>query len=91
MPGGVVKHCRVPWLQVLCGMDRLLALGCRCGLRLQCHATTRGEATAAVVGSVVRAWLARWHAADPGLHYVVADEATEEEAFLTKWVPHALA
>ena len=73
-------------MQVLCGMDRLLALGRRCGLHLQCHATASGEATAAVVGSVAAAWLARWQAADPGLHYSVADEPSEQESFLTRWV-----
>ena len=67
-------------------MDRLLALGRRCGLHLQCHASASGEATAAVVGTVVSVWLARWQAADPGLHYSVADETSEEEAFLTRWV-----
>jgi hypothetical protein len=72
-------------VQVLCGMDRLLALGRRCGLHLLCHATATGEATAAVVASVAAAWLARWQAADPGLHYSVADEPSEEEAFLTRW------
>lgn len=71
--------------QVLCGTDRLLALGRRCGLHLQCHATTSGESSAAVVGSVARAWLARWQAADPGLHYSVAEAPPEEESLLTRW------
>ncbi|KAL4448291.1 hypothetical protein ABPG75_005510 [Micractinium tetrahymenae] len=80
--------------QVLCGTERLLALGRRCGLRLQCHATTSTEATAAVVGSVARAWLAQWRSSDPGLQYAVAEEPPEEEAFLTRFYsvnPHTAA
>ncbi len=69
---------------MLCGTDRLLALGKRCGLHLQCHATTGGEASAAVVTAVARAWLAQWQAADPGMHYAVSEAASGEEAFLTR-------
>jgi hypothetical protein len=72
--------------QVLCGVDRLLALGRGRGLHLQVHATTSGEGTAAVVASVLRAGLASWQAADPTPHYAVADEPGEEESFLTRQV-----
>lgn len=72
--------------QVLCGTERLLALGRRAGLRLQCHATTSAASTAAVVDSVARAWLAKWQASGPGMQYAVAEAPTEEEAFLTRWV-----
>ena len=90
-----VLHCQLPTLhrplpQVLCGTERLLALGRRCGLQLQCHATTSAAGTAAVVDSVARAWLAKWQAGGPGQQYAVAEEATEEEAFLTRWVAAGL-
>ncbi len=71
-------------MQVLCGTERLLALGRRYGLRLQCHATASTEATAAVVGSVARAWLERWRSTDPGLHFTVSEQPSEEESFLTR-------
>lgn len=71
-------------VQVLCGTERLLAVGRQCGLRLQCHATASTEATAAVVSSVARAWLEQWRSSDPGLHYAVAEQPTEEESFLTR-------
>lgn len=70
---------------MLCGTERLLALGRRVGLRLQCHATTSVAGTAAVVGSVSQAWLAKWQAGGPGVQYAVAEAPTEEEAFLTRW------
>ncbi|PRW45191.1 hypothetical protein C2E21_6279 [Chlorella sorokiniana] len=78
--------------QVLCGTERLLALGRRAGLRLQCHATTSAAGTAAVVDSVARAWLAKWQAGGPGMQYAVAEAPTEEEAFLTRFYslnPHS--
>jgi hypothetical protein len=71
--------------QVLNGTVRLLALGRRCGLHLQCHATASAAASAAVVAGVASAWLARWRAAAPGLQYAVAEAPTEEETFLTRW------
>lgn len=80
-------HLRPPppsSLQVLCGMGQLQALGQRHGLHLQCHTSTSIETTAAVVSSVAQAWLARWQATDPGLHYAVPEVPSEEEAFLTR-------
>lgn len=85
-PSNCRHVCMPPCPQVLCGTERLLSLGCRAGLHLQCHATTSAAGTAAVVGSVARAWLAKWQAGGPGLQYGVAEEPTEEEAFLTRWV-----
>lgn len=70
--------------QVLCGTERLLALGRRVGLQLQCHACTGGGATAAVVAATVRAELARWQALDPALQYSVPEDPSQEEAFLTR-------
>lgn len=70
--------------QVLCGTERLLALGRRCGLRLQIHATTDAAASAVVVGAVASAWLARWRGMEPGMQYSVVEAPTEEEAFLTR-------
>lgn len=70
--------------QVLCGTPRLLALGRRCGLRLQVHATTSAAASAAVVGDVASAWLERWQGLGPAMQYSVAEEAPKEESFLTR-------
>jgi hypothetical protein len=70
--------------QVLCGMERLLALGRAHGLHLQCHATTTVTATSTVVSHALRAALAKWQASDPGLHYAVPDEPSDTEAFLTR-------
>lgn len=72
-------------LQVLCGTEQLLALGRRCGLRMQCHATASTDATATVVGSVARAGLAQWRSSAPGLQYALAEHPPEEESFLTRW------
>lgn len=71
-------------MQVLCGTERLVALGRRCGLHLQCHATSADAATAAVVGSTVRAWLERWKTAGPSMQYTVAEVAGPEETFLAR-------
>ena len=70
--------------QALCGMDRLLVLGRRLGLHLQCHVSAGVPAAAAVLRGVTQAWLARWQALEPDMRYAVPDEPSPEEAFLTR-------
>jgi hypothetical protein len=70
--------------QVLCGLERLHALGRRCSVDLQCYATSSSAATATVVTTVMVAWLARWQANEPGLHYYVPEVPSEQETFLNR-------